>query len=402
MPQNYHIQTDAAGVKKLRRLLQDQPTVPGSVPTTLPPEMPAGAIILELDADSPTTPTQATAKQVTWRNGAWETVRKTVSYRNISGTAIEATAENPTRVIARPISNLGYCVEGPVTASESVLYVPTGTCCGECTDEANLQMAGGRPVHLQFNPPTIYCCPQDSPVPAIRLDWDESAGKYFSHDSSEWDCNDGSSTITFELDPSTDTLLVIDSVLGTVAHYNVHVRDGSSQLNCPTRWVLDETVTPMHDSDCAICGEVLCTSPYNVYFDDDCFSASEHDGSLPASWVVTHDEGGTGHINLCGTSSGAGIASYHKLNWQETPNLTCGWSSYDSRGAGCEVSGNCFWWTLRWCPVQDSWILETCHGVGCTSAATFGTRRKIPDASFDPQAEYTWTYNGTTFTLAPA
>lgn len=206
MSERFTIDTDADGVRDLRNLRQSLRTQVGQTAGHGPPAARSTPIVVELDTDLPagdfaTHP--ATQVRLNPNTQAWETVRA-VQIRKLSEAAISAAVGGQTnRLIARQVSNLGWCVEDGSSSVSSVIN--ESACCGLVLHEDRLteEFTSGQttykgPLWFRFAAPKLYCCadcdPEGVSDTALSL-VDQDISLKFDVDDEVWysaevDCGD--------------------------------------------------------------------------------------------------------------------------------------------------------------------------------------------------------------------
>jgi len=375
---DFQLISDDEGARDLQRLRAGLGVRSGSSLDSPDQLSDRGRIIVELIEDLPADDFgQYSAKQVDLVGGEFEPIR-VVQVRKIINAAISAgEEEDPTRLVARRIANLGWCVgevesETSSTSSGGV----TGSCCG-CGEPDNFPSydwgEGREPTKLHVVGISLSCC---SPEAYTLTRGIEDS----SWSSGEVDCGDEEeNSIQWEL--SGESLIGTHSTLGVVASYQLNEYD--TDPFCSRRFHLRSEVTPSQNQNCAVCGEVACISPGVLGADlGDCFSTSRHFGSLPSVWWWEEEEIDTGQPGLF---DGSGL-----LEWKTRAptSAACEWNH-----ASCSF-GN---YTLNYCPNTALWKMwkGSTVGFGCDSPGNIDNRPpcgsiylpdfELPDADLNPQ-----------------
>jgi hypothetical protein len=291
------VQTTPERARTLQRLINDAEsgTVVGT-PAARPVGL-ANAVVVEVrDAVAASEYGQFNAHLMRLNGGSWEDTGQIVLVRKITEVAIDGTDAAPVRMIARPVSNLGLCVEIIETSGALPYYErPQQFCCGRCLDsgvrtigtgEAAKEAPSGYGVHV----PVMLCCPNCdtevggdtaaalSDVP-LDLRYESATGLYVSDEA---DCGD-TETVRWEFDPLTGTLEYKEQTSGVVlGTWSTSVVDPNPL--CPYRLTL-ESVSGL----CYYCGESVCVKPY-VEADAECTSGYCTGVQLPPSLEVVLGE----------------------------------------------------------------------------------------------------------------
>jgi len=220
----------------------------------------ARSIVVELLAELPADDYELhDARQVTWNGSEWVPVStRPVPVRKITAAAIAAgSADDPTRLKARPIANLGWCVGEPAgEPSTTVIGGTSGDCCG-CNDPETVNYYNydgeNLPRVFRVSGVSLACCANEAGYLDLQraipngVQWEAVQG-----------CADGA-TILWQLDPGVETLTATHSEFGQVAQFDRNTYDAGVDLFCNLRF--DRTAAALR-RDCVVCGEQACVTPY--------------------------------------------------------------------------------------------------------------------------------------------
>jgi len=276
---DYNLITDEQGIRDLRQLRASVAKKTGTKGSRRVQSPRRSQIIVEITTDLPEDDfgTYA-AKQVKLSGGEWEFVRE-VQVRKITKGAISAgTEEEPVRLFANNLSNLGWVV-GSVSRGEEEdpPVVSASSCCG-CFDEGDYPTYdwgnGEEPVVLAVSGVSLEC----GNGGGVRLKRDVPNG-------SIWDFTDdgpeGDVVWTYS---GGDIITATHSSHGVVGRYEAN--EEVTDLLCSQKFTLDESVTPSNNRDCINCGREICVSPARAGISYDCMEHSQHNGELPVKWVL--------------------------------------------------------------------------------------------------------------------
>ena len=255
----FHLAADAGSVRRLRELLQ-QGTLPAAGAAAPVTDAEVGEpVVVELIDDLPDDDFDAyAATQVYFHDGLWKPLQE-VSVRKITAAKISAgSAAAPTRLLARPVGNLGLCVLRVDAENSGSQGIDGITCCG-CQEAAGYDLydwgSGNEPVFVRVTHPDIGCCLGANGSYTI-LERETPGGTTWEAPAAV-DCGD-STELDWEL-TAAGVLTATHSAEGIVARYTRDSND--DDMFCAMRFYLDEATTPMHDRDCTICGLTLCLQP---------------------------------------------------------------------------------------------------------------------------------------------
>jgi len=330
----------------------------------------AAPIVVELIGDLPADDyKQHDARQVIWNGSDWVAVSSTpVKVRKITAAAIEAGSDDdPTRLRARPVANLGLCVGEPAGSGDgdTATTISTTTCCG-CGGDSSFTTYNGDPLNRSVSGVTYDCCEIGGAVlrrsPIDSDNWTASnvlckaegeAPQY----STEW-----------VLTPA-GVLTVTHETLGLIARYE-RADDSPTDNFCSQRFVLDETTTPMNSRNCAACTREVCVGPFSVTLVTDCFVDSPHGDTLPAFWLFTEEDIDSGSPFY----DDSGV-----LEWETSP-FNCQWNFAD-----CHAGE----YTLNYCPTTGMWRVwyTTTVGFGCGSPGNIDFRPPC-GTTYEPTVEW--------------
>jgi len=350
----------------------------------------AGVIVVELIADLPADDFDLhDARQVNWNGSDWAFVA-TVKVRKITAAAITAGSDDdPTRLFASVVGNLGLVVEQPGTGSSTTTTTGGGNsvrCCG-CYDPDEWPAfdwgAGDEPVYYQLTGVSFGCCGEGATVLERQPDADEWTGDVV-------ECAD-ESLLTWTL-TAAGVLTATHSVEGLVARYTRNPFD--TDRFCAQRFDIDEDTTPIHDRDCTICGDEICLTPTRRFLTTDCFGDSQHQNDLPTAWRLT--------ISEDGFDDRVGVLPFENYG---SDFLGCTYAN-----CNCEIGSWVFFHDVSGFggdPNHWSLYATAAQGFGCVSCVPGAvTNGQIPIASwhdddFDPRGVNSGVYGGATYKLEP-
>lgn len=257
---DYQLTTDRHTARKLRDIAAAAETgaLVGVRPASRANTSKSSVIVKLISEIEATDYSQHPAKLMKLVAGVWTETGQTVLVRKINGTAIAADG---TRLVARPISNLGLCVDGIGTA-ESTYPLPTSYCCGGCVSISRTSPGGkAAATSYKFMPPYVACCLDcetgngDTATDIISgeqsLTWDGTDELFVSADA---DCGDDGTTVRWELNVDDNTLIFRESTGTALATYTAAL--ASPDWLCPQRMELSA-----FNSDCYVCGHEACVKP---------------------------------------------------------------------------------------------------------------------------------------------
>jgi len=325
----------------------------------------ARGVVVELLTDLPEDDYKPhAARQVTWNGSEWAFVQP-VDVRKITAAAIAAgSGDEPTRLFAEIVGNLGLVVLQPGTGSSTDTTssgTPASTCCGcyESDDWPAYDWGDGlEPVTYQLAGPSLSCCGTGAGVLTRDPDADEWT-------SDAVDCGD-ESTLSWSLTPG-GVLTAEHSVEGMVARYTRNAFDADRW--CAQRFDIDEGATPIHDRACTICGEEVCLTPARRYLVSNCFGGSQHSDVLPLRWRFTEQDIDTGQ----GFFDDTGVLEYYGT-------YPCEW-----RFADCQAGE----YQLKFCPDTKLWRIwySATVGFGCGNVGNLPYRAPCTE-TYAPVAEW--------------